>query len=202
MDLSGFTANYAQLGDDELLCLWADRENLIPEATTALDNELRRRGLNKQNATRVKKRLEVLAVREKQGPLVDQVARAKYERNMKHFVGWEEPEFYSRYRGRDIRKTFAYIRHSFRVWKAFRDHTGHWPVFSICFYFLSWAVVFVFTIATFTWVEQRKWANWVIWVAAIVFVLVVLSTRDMGARLMRKVDWKRLGGVARPRYAV
>ena len=69
MDLSEFTANYAHLGDDELLCLWADRNTLVPVAATALEGELQRRGLNKQNSTRIKKRLDALAAREKKGRL-------------------------------------------------------------------------------------------------------------------------------------
>ena len=97
MDLSEFTANYTQLGDDELLCLWADRSTLVPEAAMALDGEIQRRGLKKQNATRVKKRIDALAAREEKGPLATQVTTAKYERNMRHFVGWEEPKFYSPY---------------------------------------------------------------------------------------------------------
>src|SRR5690348_9328320 len=107
MDLSEFAENYTHFGDDELLRLWAGRDTLVPEAVMALDSELHRRGLNKQNAIRLKKRLEVLAAREEKGPLVKQVAAAKYERNMRHFVGWKEPEFYSRYGSRDIRNTFA-----------------------------------------------------------------------------------------------
>lgn len=128
MDLSEFTANYAHLGDDELLCLWADRSTLVPEASLALDSELQKRGLNKQNAIRVKKRFDALAAREAKGPLGNQVTAAKYERNMRHFVGWEEPKFSSPYGRRDIRTMFASIRHKYRVWKAFRDDTGHWPV--------------------------------------------------------------------------
>jgi hypothetical protein len=94
MDLSEFTANYAHF-DYELLCLWADRSSLAPEASLALDSELHRRGLNKENATRVRKRLDALAAREAKGLLVNQVTAAKYERNMRHFVGWEEPKFSS-----------------------------------------------------------------------------------------------------------
>lgn len=81
MNLSEFTANYTQLSDDELLCLWADQGSLVPEAAAALENELQRRGLNKQNATRIKKRLDALAAREAKGPLLNQVGAAKYERN-------------------------------------------------------------------------------------------------------------------------
>jgi hypothetical protein len=64
MDLSELNANYAQLGDDQLLCLWADRNTLVPEAAMALDSELQRRGLKKENAARIKKRLDALAARE------------------------------------------------------------------------------------------------------------------------------------------
>ena len=42
MDLSEFTANYSQLGDDQLLCLWADRNALVPEAAIALGSEIQR----------------------------------------------------------------------------------------------------------------------------------------------------------------
>lgn len=193
MDLSDFAANYSHLGDDQLLCLWADRNALIPEAAMALDSEIQRRGLKKENAERIKKRFDTLAAREEKGPLGNQVAIAKYERNMGHFVGWQEPEFHSAYGNRDIRSTFAYIRHKYRVWKAFRDHTGRWPAFSICFYFLSWIAVFGFALAAFAWMEERKWAGtWTV-MAFAGGVLVVLGARDLGARLMRKLDWKRFG---------
>ena len=117
MDISEFTANYAQLSDDELLCLWADQNTLVPEAAMALDSELQKRGLNKQNAIRVKQRFDALAAREAMGPLENQVTAAKYERNMRHFVGWEEPKFSSPYGHRDIRTMFASIPGIYRLWK-------------------------------------------------------------------------------------
>lgn len=119
MDISEFTASYSQPSDDQLLCLWADRNALVPEAAMALDSEIQRRGLKKENAERIKKRFDTLAAREEKGPLSKQVAMAKNERKMRHFVGWQEPEFYPPYGGRDIRNTFAYIRHKHRVWRAF-----------------------------------------------------------------------------------
>lgn len=106
----------------------------------------------------------------------------------------KEPKFYSPYRSsRDIRSTFAYIRHKYRVWKAFRDHTAYWPVFSILFHFLSWAAVFGFIVASFAWATERKReVGWSI-VAAIGCDLALLGVRELGARLIRKVDWKRYG---------
>jgi hypothetical protein len=188
-----FTANYSRLGDDQLLCLWADRNALVPEAAMALGSEIQRRGLKKENAERIKKRHDALAAREEKGPLGKQVATAKYERNMRRFVGWQEPEFYSHYGGRDIRNTFTYIHYKYRVWKAFRDHTGHWPVFSILFYFLSWMAVFGFAPGVFVWARERKWAGtWSI-AAVVGCVLALLGAQDLGARLMRKLDWKRFG---------
>jgi hypothetical protein len=193
VNLSEFTANYAHLGDDELLCLWADRNTLVPDAALALESEIQRRGLKKENAERTKKRFDTLAARVEKGPLGKQVATAKYERNMRHFVGWQEPEFYSPYGSRDIRNSFAHIRHKYRVWKAFRDHTGHWPVFSIWFHFLSWMVVFGFALFAFVWVEERYWkSGWGI-AAVVGCVLVLIGARTLGARLMRKLDWKWYG---------
>src|SRR5579871_8469 len=190
MDLSAFTANYTHLSNDELLSLWADRTNLIPEASIALEAELQRRGLNKQNAGKVKKRLDALAAREAKGPLAKQVTAAKYERNMRHFVGWKEPEFTSPYGGRDIRTLFLSIRHRYRVWKIFRDHTGHWPVFSIWFHFLSWLLVLAFSLSVFVWVEEHKWQPLWSVLAISSCVLVLMAVRELGARLMRKIDWK------------
>ena len=87
MDLSEFTANYSQLGDDQLLCLWADRNALVPEAAIALGSEIQRRGLKKGNAERIKKRFDTLAAREKKGPIGKQVAIARYPAQHRHFVG-------------------------------------------------------------------------------------------------------------------
>lgn len=193
MDLSEFATNYAHLGDDELLCLWADRGTLVPEASMALDGELQKRGLRKESATRIKKRLDALAEREAKGPLSEQIAEVRYERNMRHFVGWEEPEFRSPYSGRDIRSSFAYLRHKYRVWQSFREHTGHWPTFSIAFHFLSWLAVFGFVLAAFAWVEKRKLeSHWSI-VTVIALGLALLGARELGARLMRRLDWQRWG---------
>ena len=193
MDLSEFTANYAQLSDDELLFLWADRNTLVPEAVMALDSEIQRRGLEKKNAARVKKRLDALAAREEKGPLTKQVGKAKYERNMRHFVGWEEPKFFSPYPSRDIRTLFASIRHKYRVWKVFRDHTGHWPVFSIWFHFLSLLAVIGFTVSAFVWAgERQRESRWIMF-AVVGVCLLLLGARELGARLMRKLDWKRYG---------
>ncbi len=87
MDLSEFTANYQHLSDDELLCLWAERSTLVPEALLALDTEVQRRGLDKESAARLKKRLDQLAARERKGSISKQAAAADYERNMRHFDG-------------------------------------------------------------------------------------------------------------------
>lgn len=196
MDLSEFTANYAHLGDDELLCLWADRNTLVPDAAIALDSELQRRGLNKQHAIRIKKRFDALAAREARGPLVNQVTAAKYERNMRHFVGWEEPKFASPYGSRDIRTMFASIRHRYRVWKAFHDHTGHWPIFSIWFHFLSWFAVLGLTVSAFVWAGQRKSGSSWIMFAVVGCFLLLLGARQLGAQLVRKLDWRRYGTAA------
>lgn len=193
MDLSEFTSNYAHLSDDELLCLWAERGTLVPEGAAALESEIQRRGLKKENATRIKKRLDELAAREAKGPLLQQVNAAKYEHDMRHFVGWEEPKFYSPYTSRDIRSTFGYIRYKYRVWKAFRDHTGHWPVFSIWFHFLSWLIVVGFALFAFNWLyERNSRSGWTV-VAVLGCVLVLIGARNYGARLARKLDWKRYG---------
>jgi len=193
MNLPEFADNYTHLSDDELLYLWADANTLVPEAATALDSEMQRRGLNKQNATRLKKRFQTLVARETKGPLANQVAAAKYERNMRHFVGWEEPQFVSPYGSRDIRTMFASMRHRYRVWVMFRNHTRHWPVYSILFYFISWSALFAFAASAFVWLVQRKQPRSLVVFAVAGCFLVLLGVRDLGARLMRKLDWKKYG---------
>jgi sulfite exporter TauE/SafE len=112
---------------------------------------------------------------------------------MRHFVGWEEPKFSSPYGSRDVRTAFASIRHKYKVWKAFRDHTGHWPVFSIWFHFLSWLAVIGFAVSAFVWVVDRpRESRWIMFAVAGV-LLVLLGARELCARLMRKLDWKRYG---------
>jgi hypothetical protein len=189
MNISEFAANYSHLGDDQLLYLWADRNTLVPEVATALESEIQRRGLKKESAERHKKRLDTLAALKERGP---QVATAKYERNMRHFVEWQEPEFHSPYGRRDIRRTYAGFRHRYRVWDTFRNHTGHWPVFSISFYCLSWTVIFGFAITASIWVEARKAGTWTK-VALLGGLLILIGARELGARMMRKLDWRRFG---------
>jgi hypothetical protein len=193
MDISEFTANYSELSDDQLLCLWAERDTLVSDAATALDSEIQKRGLKKSNAERIKKRVDRLAARVGNGALAKRADTAKYERGMRQFVGWQEPKFYSPYGSRDIRKTFARFRHRYRVWKAFRDHTGHWPVSSIWFYFLSWMAVFGLAVTAFLWTAARKWTGAWATVVVIGCVLVLVGVRELGARLIRKLDWKRFG---------
>jgi hypothetical protein len=154
---------------------------------------MQRRGLNKQKAALVKKRFDALQARENNGLLEKQVNEAKYERNMRHFDGWKEPEFYSPYGSRDIRVVFAYIRHEYRVWKAFHEHTGHWPVFSIWFHFLSGIVVYGLFCAGLIWIETQKWVSGWYSAAVVVCFLLLLSARNLGARQIRKLDWRRFG---------
>lgn len=191
MNVSDFTEQYLTMADDEVLCLWAERETLVPEAALAIEGEVQRRGLKKQHAARVKKRLDALAERE--GPMGEQVAAAKYKRNMRHFIGWEEPKFYSPYGARDIRTTFAFIRHKYKVWKAFRDHTGRWPVLSIWFHFLSWLAVIALGAAVTIWVKAQNWGD--VWSLAAIAgcALALLGARESGARMVRKLDWTRYG---------
>ncbi len=191
MNVQEFTEEYVRQSDNELLCLWAERDTLVPEAVLALDTEIERRGLKKENAARVKKRFDAIAAR--QGPLTDQVSAAKYERNMRHFVGAEEPSYESPYSRRDIRGTFGYFRHKYRVWQAFREHTGHWPALSICYHFLSWIAVFILLVAALAWMLAQGWGRGWTDLTAIFCFLALLGAREVGARLMRKLDWKRCG---------
>jgi hypothetical protein len=122
------------------LVLVGGPNTLVPKTETAVSSEPQRRGLNTQNATPVKKRFDALAAVRRRGRSRSRSLR-RYERNMRHFVGWEQPKFSSPYGHRDIRTMFASIPGIYRLWKAFRDHTGDWRVFSIWFHFLSWLAV-------------------------------------------------------------
>ncbi len=192
MNVSDFAEEYANKSDDDLLCLWAERDTLVPEAVMALESEVRNRGLNTANAGRVKKRRDAIYSRQNNLSMNQQVNIANYERNMRHFHGWEEPKFYSAYSGRDIRSTFGYVRHQYRVWKAFRDHTGQWPVLSIWYWLLSWIA---FWIASFylgmTWLPKQSGDS--IWniVIPLGSLIAIYGIRALGARAVRRLDWNR-----------
>jgi hypothetical protein len=53
--------------------------------------------------------------------------------------------------------------------------------------------VFGFALTAFVWAEARKWAGTWTTVAVIGCVLVLIGARELGARLIRKLDWKRFG---------
>lgn len=161
MNVSDFAQEYERMADEPLLCMWADRETLVPEAAIALENELHRRGLKKQDAVGVKKRLDALAARESKGPLGKQVALAKYEHNMRHFVGAKEPEFYTPYGGRDIRGSFVAL--------------------------FALAAVIVFR------VEASNWGTGLCLVTIAGSLIALVGARELGSRLMRKLDWNRYG---------
>ncbi len=184
MPASGFSTEYTHKSDDELLCLLTERNTLLPEAAAALDAEVRRRGLDKQDAEAAKKRIELPATRE------DEAVR--------NFVGTEEPEFIVPPRTyafrHDIIDTIYYWRHKFRVWRTFREHTGHWPVLSIVFHFVSWLAVFAVAISAIAWEQSRPSAT--PWSGALLSVLVMavlLVLRAVGAGLVRKADWRLFG---------
>jgi hypothetical protein len=53
-----FSAEYQSRTDEDLLQLWVERSELLPEAEAALQNEIARRGLSAQAATAKDKRVE------------------------------------------------------------------------------------------------------------------------------------------------
>jgi hypothetical protein len=56
--LADFSAKYQSRTDEELLQLWVERSELLPEAAAALQNEIARRGLTGRAATAKDRRVE------------------------------------------------------------------------------------------------------------------------------------------------
>jgi hypothetical protein len=54
-------------------------------------------------------------------------------------------------------------------------------------------IMFGLAVAALIWLEARKWAGTRTIVAIVGCVLVLLGAREFGARLIRKLDWKRFG---------
>ena len=59
--------------------------------------------------------------------------------------------------------------------------------------FPVWIAVIGLVLGAFIWLEERKRVGGWSFIVAIGCVLAVLGARDFGARLMRKLDWKRYG---------
>ena len=55
---TGFNAEYQSRTDEQLLQLWVERSELLPEAEVALQNEIARRGLTREAATAKDRRVE------------------------------------------------------------------------------------------------------------------------------------------------
>ncbi len=197
VDTSAFTEEYANKSDDELLCLIAERNTLLPQAVTALDREVQRRGLKRQNAARVKKRIDTLKARYEHGFLVHKLGAAENERGLKKFHGEEEPEYHRRYRSFDrvdILNAIDAERFKFKIWKTFRERTGHWPVLSISFHYLKALLLIGGMILAIVWMVHHDpgKSGWATFVMIAVFVLYYLLL-DMVSRLMRRIDWKLFG---------
>ncbi len=69
MQTADFRATYAQMSDEELLCLAADRHGLSEDAIRALDAELHHRGLHSGQSLKLKRNFERLRARDLVGTL-------------------------------------------------------------------------------------------------------------------------------------
>jgi len=64
VDTAEFQASYEQMSNEELLCVAADRKDLLEEAGVALDAELVKRGLRKEDAKTFKRNVDRLSARD------------------------------------------------------------------------------------------------------------------------------------------
>ena len=128
---------------------------------------------------------------------LESVKNATQKHSREVFDGAREPEFtpnrFTRWGGRLV-YAIAYERFKLRTWRAFRDHTGHWPVFSITFHYLK-TVSALAGCLFFGWnIYEGNWSGLRLWIGfAVIFALYVLAT-ELGTAASRKLDWKLFGG--------
>ena len=122
-------------------------------------------------------------------------ARNRASRVSADFQGDREPAFKSKYpywlvgKGGYALELEAF---KYRVWRTFRQHTGHWPIVSICFHFASVVGIIAGLIlwdqTTTGWTGSEAWGTFAI---GLVLWIVVSEAGTIAAR---KLDWKLFDG--------
>ena len=119
------------------------------------------------------------------------------------FDGAHEPDYTPTWRssylpGLDsLLGTIDYERFKLRTWREFRDHTGRWPVLSICFHYAT-LIGTVVGVIVFLWIrDKQQWDNarsFAIGIPLGIFDLIVVV---FGNNLVRRLDWRLFGCATR-----
>src|SRR5689334_10417234 len=93
----------------------------------------------------------------------------------------------------DFSYLLNYERFKLRVWREFRDNTGHWPVLSICFHY-GGLVGMCVCVALFVWIPSKNhWGRGRTAAIGILGLLVYSVMMVVGESIMRKLDWRLYG---------
>jgi hypothetical protein len=112
-----------------------------------------------------------------------------------NFDGENEPEYVSTKTSyvTKLGPTIDYERFKLRAWREFRDHTGHWPLFSIFFHYGALAGMMVAT-GVFFWLKNaHDWEDAHAWLIGLTSAVLYVFVFVVGERTMRKLDWKVFG---------
>jgi hypothetical protein len=126
------TFDYSGKSDDELCELFIERDGLRPEAQSALQGELARRGLTARDVARFQENQRLYAA-----------ADSQKKRSRGAFGGTI----------RDGRKTLHW-------WREYKRQTGSWPWSSIAIHAANWAVIFLAGFLFTWWAADRHLPRW------------------------------------------
>jgi len=111
-----------------------------------------------------------------------------------NFQGDREPEYRPKYPYWLVGKggyTLQLELFKFRVWRIFREHTGHWPVVSMCFHFFSGVGMFAGLI--FWYEATKRWHTHEVWATFFAGLVLWGFLSEVGTVAARKLDWKLFG---------
>jgi hypothetical protein len=121
-------------------------------------------------------------------------ARRNRRRISTHFDGEHEPAYQpTKFYWSKFFYFINYERFKVRVWREFRDNTGHWPWLSICFHYAGLVGMSVCLAMFFSVSDRNGWGGgrfWAVFVSGCVVYGVLVT---VGESLMRKLDWRLHG---------
>jgi hypothetical protein len=116
--------------------------------------------------------------------------------NSDAFNGAHEPTFESKlpyWKAGKLISALELERFKLRAWRSFREHTSHWPIFSICFHYGSYAAMVAGLALFFQLATKRGWSGFEFWIRFGLGLVFWVAADEFGARAARKLDWKLFG---------
>jgi hypothetical protein len=122
--------------------------------------------------------------------------RSRGSSNSGGFDGVYEPIFESKlpyWKAGKLISALELERFKLGTWRSFREHTSHWPIFSICFHYASYAAMVAGLALFLQLATKRGWSGFESWVRFGLGLVFWVAADELGTRAARKLDWKLFG---------